>query len=37
LHKVHLVYETEDFGTGTTFMEGTNDVGIGDDVGCEFA
>jgi hypothetical protein len=31
------VYETEDFGTGTALVEGADDVGVGDDVGCKFA
>jgi hypothetical protein len=37
LYKVHLVYETEDFGARTTLVKGTYDIGVGDDVGCEFA
>ena len=37
LHKIHLVYEAEDLGAGTALMEGTYDVGVRDDIGCEFA
>ena len=37
LYKVHLVYKTEDFGIGAALVEGANDIGIRDDVGCELA
>ena len=37
LYKIHLVYKTEDFGIGAALVEGANDIGVGDDVGCELA
>jgi hypothetical protein len=35
LHEIHLVYKAEDFGAGAAFVEGADDVGVGDDVGGE--
>jgi hypothetical protein len=31
------VYKAEDFGAGTAFVEGADDVGVGDDVGSKLS
>ena len=31
------MYETEDFGAGTAFVQSTDDVGVGDNIGSELA
>jgi hypothetical protein len=37
LYEIHLVYKTEDLGSGTAFVQGADNVGVGDDVGRELA
>jgi hypothetical protein len=37
LHEVHLVYEAEDLGARTAFVQRADDVGVGYDIGRELA
>jgi hypothetical protein len=37
LHEIHFVYEAEDFGARTAFVQCADDVGVGYDIGRELA